>query len=144
MPPTAAQLWILPSPGRPSTVTTRFVPAVGIFFRAVTWRVITTQTTHRDHTLTVSSLPHMSDRALEAWMTSSAGPFLTINAGGPFAGVVTISVASEGADQLLVKATWEHDRDPRSTSKTVTGYERARTLAHEWVDQLGAGREPPR
>ena len=86
----------------------------------------------------------MSDRALEAWMTSSAGPFLTMNAGGPLEGVVTISVASERADALLVKATWEHDGDPRSTSETLTGYERARTLAHEWVDQLAARREPPR
>lgn len=77
-------------------------------------------------------------------MTSGAGPFLTMNAGGPFAGVVTISVASEGADRLLVKATWEHDGGPRSTSKTLTGYERARTLAHEWVDQLAGGREPTR
>jgi hypothetical protein len=86
----------------------------------------------------------MPERAVEAWMTSSAGPFLTMNAGGPLDGVVTISVASEGADQLLVKAAWEHDGDGRSASETLTGYERARALAHEWADQLAAGREPSR
>ena len=85
----------------------------------------------------------MTDRALADWMTSSAGPFLTMSAGGPFEGVVTIAVASKGSAQLLVTAAWECGRDARSTSQTLTGYDRARALAHEWVDQLAAGREPP-
>jgi hypothetical protein len=86
----------------------------------------------------------MPDRAPDAWMTSSAGPFLTMNAGGPLEGVVTISVATEGADQLLVEAAWKCNGDPRSTSATFTGYDAARALAREWADQLAAGREPPR
>ena len=86
----------------------------------------------------------MPDRAPDAWMTSSAGPFLTMNAGGRLEGVVTISVATEGAHPLLVEAAWKCNGDPRSTSATVTGYDAARALAHEWADELAAGREPPR
>jgi hypothetical protein len=77
-------------------------------------------------------------------MTSSAGPFLTMNAGGPMQGVVTISVATKGDDELLVEAAWQCNGDPRSTSATFTGYDAARALAHEWADQLAAGREPAR
>ena len=77
-------------------------------------------------------------------MTSSAGPFLTMNAGGPMQGVVTISVATKGDNQLLVEAAWKCNGDPRSTSATFTGYYATRALAHEWADQLAAGREPPR
>ena len=84
----------------------------------------------------------MPERALEAWMTSSAGPFLTMNAGGPLEGIVTIAVGTAGADQLLVEAAWTCSGDPGSTSATVTGYDAARALAHQWADQLAAGREP--
>ena len=86
----------------------------------------------------------MPDRAPDAWMTSSAGPFLTMNAGGRLEGVVTISVATKGDNQLLVEAAWKCNGDPRSTSATFTGYDAARALAHEWADQLAAGREPAR
>jgi hypothetical protein len=77
-------------------------------------------------------------------MTSAPGPFLTIRAGGPFDGVVTIMVAPDGADALLVEASWERDGEPRSASVTVTGYDAARSLAHEWADRLAAGRDPSR
>jgi hypothetical protein len=84
----------------------------------------------------------MPDPALDAWMTSSAGPFLTMNAGGPLEGIVTIAVATGDADQLRVEAAWKCSADARSTSTTLTGYAAARALAHQWADQLAAGREP--
>jgi hypothetical protein len=82
------------------------------------------------------------DRALEAWMTSATGPFVAIKPGGPLQGVVTISVA-EGEHLLVVAATWKpFDGDPRSATQTVDGYHAARRLAHDWADELAAGREP--
>ena len=88
--------------------------------------------------------PAMPERPLEPWMTSSAGPFVTIKPGGPLHGVVTISVAPEGAERpLVVDATWKPlDSDPRSVSQPVDEYTAARRLAHQWADQLAAGREP--
>jgi hypothetical protein len=143
MPPTAAQLWILPSCRRPSTVTTHSIPPVGIFFRAdIRGPRPSTQTSARDPSPTDGSLPEVPDPTLDAWMTSSAGPFLTMNAGGPLEGIVTIAVATAGADQLLVEAAWKCNGDPRASSATVTGYDAARALAHRWADQLAAGREP--
>ena len=58
------------------------------------------------------SLPDVPDPTLDAWMTSSAGPFLTMNAGGLLEGVVTIAVATEGSDQLLVEAAWKCNGNP--------------------------------
>jgi hypothetical protein len=76
-------------------------------------------------------------------MTSAFGPFLTIRAGGPLAGVVTVSaVAEEKGSRLVVEAAWTSDGDRRSASATFSGYDAARTLAYEWADQLAAGREP--
>ena len=116
---------------------------MGIFFRSEIRRVtLSRKRARRDRSPAGGSLPEVPDRALDAWMTSSAGPFLTMNAGGPLEGVVTIAVATEGSDQLLVEAAWKCNGDPRSTSATVTGYDAARALAHQWADQLAAGREP--
>jgi hypothetical protein len=86
----------------------------------------------------------MPERSLEPWMTSSAGPFVTIKPGGPLHGVVTISVAPDNAEHpLIVDATWKPlDSDPRSLSQPVDEYTAARKLAHQWADQLAAGREP--
>jgi hypothetical protein len=77
-------------------------------------------------------------------MTSAAGPFVTIKPGGPLQGVVTISVATDGAEHpLIVDATWKPlDSDPHSLSQPVDDYNDARKLAHEWAGQLAAGREP--
>jgi hypothetical protein len=86
----------------------------------------------------------MPARPLEPWMTSSAGPFVVIKPGGPLHGVVTISANTENdKPPLVVDATWKPlDGDPRSASQTVAEYNAARKLAHEWADQLAAGREP--
>jgi hypothetical protein len=37
----------------------------------------------------------MNEPPLEPWMTSSRGPFLTLNAGGPLSGIVTITALPE-------------------------------------------------
>ena len=85
----------------------------------------------------------MPDRQdVDSWMTSAPGPFLTIRAAGPLRGVVTIAAAPDGADTLMLEASWERDGEPRSASVTVTGYDAARSLAHEWADRLAAGNQP--
>src|ERR1039457_4145032 len=77
-------------------------PLRGIFFRSEIRRVtLSRKRARRDRPPAGGSLPEVPDRALDAWMTSSAGPFLTMNAGGALEGVVTIAVATEGSDQLL-------------------------------------------
>lgn len=84
----------------------------------------------------------MTDRPLDPWMTSAAGPFVTIRAPGPLEGVVTISV-TQGKGELLVEAAWKPSGgDPRSASATVSKYDAARALAHVWADELARGREP--
>ena len=59
-------------------------------------------------------------------------------------GVVTISANTEtDSPPLVVDATWKPlDGDRRSLSQTVDEYNTARKLAHEWADQLAAGRDP--
>ena len=86
----------------------------------------------------------MTERPLEPWMTSASGPFVSIKPGGPLQGIVTISANTEtDSPPLVVDATWKPlDGDRRSVAQPVDEYTAARRLAHEWADQLAAGREP--
>jgi hypothetical protein len=76
-------------------------------------------------------------------MTSSRGPFLTLNAGGPLSGIVTITALPGQGAHLVVDARWRTIHGgPRTASAAIEGYNAARALAHEWAGQLAAGREP--
>jgi len=80
---------------------------------------------------------------LEPWMTSSRGPFLTLNAGGPLSGIVTITALPEQGVHLVVDAHWRTIHgESHTASAAIEGYNSARELAHEWAGQLAAGREP--
>ena len=85
----------------------------------------------------------MTARPLDPWMTSSRGPFLTLNAGGQLGGIVTITALPEHGAHLIVEAHWKTIHgEPRTVSAAIEGYNAARALAHEWAAQLAAGREP--
>jgi hypothetical protein len=87
--------------------------------------------------------PAMTEPPLEPWMTSSRGPFLTLNAGGPLSGIVTITALPEQGAHLVVEGNWRTIHgEPRTASAAIEGYNAARKLAHEWADQLAAGHEP--
>ena len=87
--------------------------------------------------------PAMTEPPLDPWMTSSRGPFLTLNAGGTLRGIVTITALPEQGAHLVVEANWKTIHgEPQTTSASIDGYNAARELAHEWADQLAAGREP--
>jgi len=88
--------------------------------------------------------PAMTEPPLEPWMTSSAGPFVTIKPGGPLHGVVTISVAPDTASTHSSSTR----RGNRSTATRAPCRSRLTTTpppegsAHQWADQLAAGHEP--
>ena len=86
----------------------------------------------------------MTEPPLEPWMTSSRGPFLTLNAGGPLSGIVTITALPEQGAHLIVEAHWRtiHGEPRTAASAAIEGYNAARKLAHEWAGQLAAGHEP--
>jgi hypothetical protein len=85
----------------------------------------------------------MTEPPLEPWMTSSRGPFLTLNAGGPLSGIVTITALPAQGAHLVVDANWRTIHgEPQTASAAIEGYNAARKLAHEWAGQLAAGREP--
>ena len=76
-------------------------------------------------------------------MTSSRGPFLTLNAGGVLGGIVTITARPEQGAHLIVDAHWRTIHgEPRTASAAIEGYNAAREVAHEWAGQLAAGHEP--
>jgi hypothetical protein len=52
----------------------------------------------------------VTDRALEAWETRAPGPFVTIRAGGPLDGVVTITAIAGGRGRSLFRAAWDTGR----------------------------------
>jgi hypothetical protein len=76
-------------------------------------------------------------------MTSSRGPFLALNAGGPLSGIVTITALPEQGAHLIVEAHWKTSHgESQTASAVIEGYNAARKLAHEWAGQLAAGHEP--
>jgi len=64
------------------------------------------------------------------WQADAAGPFITIRAGGPLDGVVTITAIPEGHGRSLVVASWTQGRHRQSESVEVETYEHARELAN--------------
>ena len=85
----------------------------------------------------------MLDRPAPSWETYASGPFLSIRAGGPFNGKVTITAVADANGRGLVEATWTREHKPQSASRILASYDPARTLAQQWADQLAAGTEPP-
>ena len=85
----------------------------------------------------------MTEPPLDPWMTSSRGPFLTLNAGGTLGGIVTITALPEQGAHLVVEGNWRTIHgEPRTASTAIDGYNAARKLAHEWAGQLAAGHGP--
>jgi len=78
----------------------------------------------------------------EGWQTDAPGPFVTIRAGGPLEGVVTMTAIEGGHARTLVTASWTQDGHARSDSVEVGSYEHARIIAREVVDELAAGHAP--
>lgn len=63
----------------------------------------------------------MTERPLDPWMTSSRGPFLTLNAGGQLGGIVTITALPEQGAHLIVEAHWKTIHgEPRTVSAPPT------------------------
>jgi hypothetical protein len=83
------------------------------------------------------------DRSAPTQETYASGPFVSIRAGGPFNGTVTITAVADGNGRVLVEAAWTRENKPQSASRIVAGYDPARTLAQRWAGQLAAGAEPP-
>jgi len=79
---------------------------------------------------------------LDAWQTDAPGPFVTIRAGGPFEGIVTLTAITEGHGRTLVEARWTQDGGMQSNSIEVDSYEEARTVAHSAAAELAVGHAP--
>jgi len=78
----------------------------------------------------------------DSWQTNAPGPFVTIRAGGPLEGIVTLTAIPEGHGRTLVEAFWTEDGHAHSDSLEVQSYEDARIIAREVADELAAGRVP--
>jgi len=75
----------------------------------------------------------------EPWETNAPRTFVTIRAGGPFDGVVTIT---GGNGHTLVEVAWTQDGQSCSDQVEVDTYETARITANTVADQLAAGIPP--
>ena len=79
----------------------------------------------------------------EAWeATNERGPFVTIRAGGPLEGVVTITQIPEGHGRTRVIASWIRYGQTHWHWIEVESFEHARLLARQLANELAAGREP--
>ena len=69
-------------------------------------------------------------RPLDAWQTDAPGPFVTICAGGPLEGIVTLTAIEGGHGRTLIEARWTQDGGMQSDSLEVDSYEQARMVAY--------------
>lgn len=76
------------------------------------------------------------------WQTDAPGPFMTIRAGGPFDGAVTLTAIEGGHGRTLVAASWTQDGHVHRDSVEADTFENARIIAREAADELADGRAP--
>lgn len=84
----------------------------------------------------------MTDRPVEAWETRAPGPFVTIRAGGPLDGVVTITAIAGANGRSVVEAAWTQDGEAYSESLEAATYDIARAIANAAANQFAVGRRP--
>ena len=72
---------------------------------------------------------------------SAPRPFVTIRAGGPLDGVVTIT-AIDGVGRCLVEATWTLNGEAYSESLEAATYDMARPIAQAAANQFAIGKRP--
>ncbi len=74
--------------------------------------------------------------------TNEAGAFVTIRAGGPLEGIVTLTPIARGHGRTLVIASWIRYGHTYWDTVEVESLEHARILARSIADQLAAGIPP--
>ena len=72
----------------------------------------------------------------------SPGPLITIRAGGPLDGVVTVTAIVVGRRRILVEASWTQDERPHSESLEAPTLRIARAIANAAANQLAVGNRP--
>ena len=71
-----------------------------------------------------------------------SAPFVTIRAGGPLDGVVTITALGPAGGRSRVAASWMQDGEPRSQWLDVASYRIARAIANATANQFAVGNRP--
>ena len=84
----------------------------------------------------------MASDPAPTWQTDAPEPFVTIRAGGPLDGVVTITGIAEGHGRSLVGASWTQDGHRHSDAVEVETYQHARELADFIAKELAEGTPP--
>jgi len=78
----------------------------------------------------------------ESWETNAPGPFVTIRAGGPLDGVVTITAITGGNGRSVVEASWTQDGEACTESLEAATYDIARAIANAAANQFAVGKRP--
>ena len=78
----------------------------------------------------------------QPWETNAPAPFVTIRAGGPLDGVVTITAIAGGNGRSVVEASWTQDGEACSESLEAATYDIARAIANAAANQFAAGKRP--
>lgn len=78
----------------------------------------------------------------EPWKTSVPGPFVTIGAGGPLDGVVTITAIPDSGGRCRVEASWTQDEEACSESLEAATSSMAHAIAQAAANQFAVGNRP--
>ena len=81
--------------------------------------------------------------SLQPSETDSRGPLVTIRAGGPLDGVVTITaIGGRRGGRSVVEASWMQDGQRRLESLEAATYAMARAIAQAAANQFALGKPP--
>jgi hypothetical protein len=81
--------------------------------------------------------------SLQPSETNSRGPLVTIRAGGPLDGVVTITaIGGRREGRSVVEASWTNDGQRHSQSLEAATYAMARAIAQAAANQFAVGKPP--
>ena len=72
----------------------------------------------------------------------SKGPFVTIRAGGPLDGVVTVTAVPDSGGRCLVEASWTQDDVAFSQQLEAATHAMARAIAQAAANQFAVGNRP--
>ena len=78
----------------------------------------------------------------ERWLSSAPGQLVTIRAGGPLDGVVTIAAIAESGGRCRVEASWRQNGEACSESLEAATYDMARAIAQAAANQFAVGKRP--
>jgi hypothetical protein len=76
------------------------------------------------------------------WGAGNGGPTVTVRAGGPLDGVVTLGTIDGGHGRCRLEVEWTENGERHTDHVEIDSFEDARIIAQEVADEMRSGHRP--